>query len=170
MPTAGDATNWIKQQPMFSELSSTEQNEAGSFTFICTIFELNVIQVLEKDSANSSLGRLTCREYAQSHHLPENDLSAEKAYFRNHFFDRDGQDQSTWASALFRPSDHKDEIKEILLNTNTTAMEDAEALIRIVVRLRNNYFHGFKWAYNMKGQLDNFVHANSVLVKVMPNV
>lgn len=170
MLAAGNAANWIKNQPMFSELSPAEQNEAGSFSFICTMFELNVMQALGKDPAISSLGRATCREYAQSQHLPKNDLSVEKAYFRNRFFDADGQDKKTWDSALFRPSDSKEEIKEILLNYNAAAVEDAEALIRIVVRLRNNYFHGFKWAYKMKDQLENFVHANSVLVKVMPNV
>lgn len=170
MLVAGNGANWIKKQPMFSELSPAEQNEAGSFSFICTIFELNVMQVLGKDPASSSLGRGTCQEYAQSKYLPNNNLDAEKSYFRNRFFDTGGQDQPTWKSASFRANDNKEEIKSTLLNSNATAVEDAEALIRIVVRLRNNYFHGFKWAYRMKGQLDNFVHANSVLIKMMPNV
>lgn len=170
MPVAGDATNWIEQQPMFSDLSPVEQNEAGSFSFICTIFERNVIQVLELDPEKASLRRQTCEEYARSQYLPECDLTVEKAYFRNRFFDADGNELDTWAGASFRDGDKADEVKAILLNPEASAVEDAEALVRIVVRLRNNYFHGFKWAYKMKGQMDNFVHANSVLMKVMPNV
>lgn len=30
--------------------------------------------------------------------------------------------------------------------------------------LRNNLFHGLKWAYGMRGQRDNFIHASRVLM------
>jgi hypothetical protein len=39
--------------------------------------------------------------------------------------------------------------------------------LMIVWRLRNNLFHGSKWAYQIRGQLDNFTHANAVLMKVL---
>jgi hypothetical protein len=38
---------------------------------------------------------------------------------------------------------------------------------RLMLRLRNNLFHGVKWSYEMKGQLDNFQNANDVLMAVI---
>jgi hypothetical protein len=40
--------------------------------------------------------------------------------------------------------------------------EVAAALLIIVYRLRNNLFHGVKWAYEIQGQLENFNHGNAV--------
>ena len=37
----------------------------------------------------------------------------------------------------------------------------------VVYRIRNNLFHGMKWAYGMRGQLENFRHANAVLIKAL---
>ncbi len=34
MPQLGEATTWIMKEPCFLDLSSQEQNEAGSFSFI----------------------------------------------------------------------------------------------------------------------------------------
>ena len=51
---------------------------------------------------------------------------------------------------------------------------DAEAprervltVLLLIWRLRNNLFHGEKWAYGLQGQLANFTHANVVLMRVL---
>jgi len=44
------------------------------------------------------------------------------------------------------------------------------ALLIVVYRLRNNLFHGEKWAYEMKDQRSNFEQANEVLMKAMAYV
>ena len=46
-------------------------------------------------------------------------------------------------------------------------------LLIIVYRYRNNFFHGIKWAYNFRDQLDNFTNANrllSMLIKLNSQV
>jgi hypothetical protein len=169
MPAPGEAVNWIKGQPFFDQLSIAEQQEAGSFSFIWGIYELRVMKVLDKRKTES-LSKGSCREYARSEHIPKVDLSAEKSYFRHRFFELDGNSKETWDNAEFRDNDRSEEIREVLLSNDASFEDDAEALLRVVTRLRNNYFHGIKWAYNLKGQLDNFTHANSVLIKTMPTV
>ncbi|WP_299842726.1 hypothetical protein [uncultured Jannaschia sp.] len=169
MSKAGEATNWIQAQPYFSELSLQEAQEAGSFSFIWGIFELRVMEVLQKDKS-VSLSKTVCQEYAASAYLPDCDLLGEKKYFKERFFDENGEPNKTWNGALFRPADKSEEIKDILLSENSTHEENAEALIRIVSRLRNNFFHGYKWAYNLKGQLHNFTQGSSVLIKLMPPI
>jgi len=49
--------------------------------------------------------------------------------------------------------------------TDTTS--SIAALLIIIYRLRNNLFHGLKWAYNIQGQRSNFAHANYVLMTVL---
>ena len=45
--------------------------------------------------------------------------------------------------------------------------EILSAVLIVVLRLRNNLFHGEKWTYGIKGQLDNFRNANNVLMSVI---
>jgi hypothetical protein len=167
MPKPGNATTWIMNQPFFSELNKDLQNEAGSFSFIWGIFELRVIGSLGKDPS-ASLGRAICGEYANSSSITKIDLNDEIHYFKKLFFNKDQSPTEVWQNACFRENDRCDEIKAILLNPESTFEQNAEALIRIVLRFRNNFFHGFKWAYALKGQINNFVYSSSVLVKLMP--
>jgi hypothetical protein len=37
----------------------------------------------------------------------------------------------------------------------------------IVLRLRNNLFHGAKWAYGIADQRENFQHANAALMRLL---
>lgn len=167
MPQPGEATSWIMSEPGFLELTPQEKNEAGSFSFVWGMFELGVMHALGK-APSESLGRLTCREYAHSIFIPKANLNAEITYFKNLFFTEVGNPTEAWNNAYFRSADKSEEIKAILLKSQHVFEEDAEALIRIVVRFRNNFFHGLKWAYQLRGQLNNFVHASSVLIKLMP--
>jgi hypothetical protein len=42
-----------------------------------------------------------------------------------------------------------------------------DAALIIVLRYRNNLFHGIKWQYKLFGQLDNFETANAILMKTL---
>ncbi|HEX8678690.1 MAG TPA: hypothetical protein VF683_01920, partial [Chthoniobacterales bacterium] len=39
-----------------------------------------------------------------------------------------------------------------------------KTLLLIILRLRNNLFHGVKWQYLLYDQFENFTHANAVLM------
>jgi hypothetical protein len=41
------------------------------------------------------------------------------------------------------------------------------AFLMIVGRLRNDLFHGKKWAYELRDQRENFTHANGVLMRIL---
>ncbi|SHF21129.1 hypothetical protein SAMN05444339_104111 [Loktanella atrilutea] len=168
MAQTGEATKWIENQEFFNQLSMSEKQEAGSFSFIWGVFELQVMTILQKAQPYPSMSLSVARDYAVSQHLPDCDLSEEKAYFRAHFFESDGAERSTWPGASFREHDRADEIKDVLLNSSVDHSKDAEILIRVVYRFRNNFFHGYKWAYRLQGQAKNFANSSSVLIKLMP--
>lgn len=43
----------------------------------------------------------------------------------------------------------------------------ASAMLIIVLRFRNNLFHGVKWQYELASQLDNFETANHVFMTAL---
>ncbi len=71
-----------------------------------------------------------------------------RQYFEDLFF----HDEKSYAQTL----------STLCGSTNTHADCLSEFLL-IVYRFRNNFFHGTKWAYDLKGQRDNFEHASQLL-------
>ena len=55
----------------------------------------------------------------------------------------------------------------MLKNDAADTAEVAAALLIIVYRFRNNLFHGVKWAYEIRGQFENFSYANAVLMQAI---
>ncbi len=58
-------------------------------------------------------------------------------------------------------------VEAVLSGVDEDATSQVAALLIIVYRLRNNLFHGQKWTYKLAGQLQNFTHANAVLIKAL---
>lgn len=168
MPRAREAAQWLMQQPIFQALSVDEKNEAGSFVFLWGIFEARVISYQYPGKSDISINKKVCVDYANARHSFVPDLREEKIYFRNLFFDESGNPTQVWNDASFQGSDYKEEIQSQLLDPRYDARKDMEILMRIVTRLRNNLFHGIKWASGMEGQMKNFVYGNSVMIKLMP--
>jgi hypothetical protein len=91
---------------------------------------------------------------------------AELAYFRNRYF-ADGALTYHFPHLNLRPSDHPDLVQAVIKGANNAPRDRMLALLMIVWRLRNNLFHGAKWAYGLRDQLDNFRQANSVLMRLL---
>jgi hypothetical protein len=85
------------------------------------------------------------------------------AYFRNRHLQND-EFTHHFASFHSRKSDHQELVQAVLKGDSKSVGDTAAALLIIVYRLRNNLFHGVKWAYELRGQLDNFRNANALLI------
>jgi len=68
---------------------------------------------------------------------------------------------------LLRENDNEPLVVSVLKGENNNPADIVGALLIIVFRLRNNLFHGAKWAYGIAGQLDNFSNANEVLMAAL---
>ena len=88
------------------------------------------------------------------------------AYFRQRYVS-DGQTNHKFESLHFRRNDRRELVEAVLLGHEATAIEIVKALLIIVFRLRNNLFHGIKWAYEMRDQQRNFENAIAVLTRVL---
>jgi hypothetical protein len=53
-------------------------------------------------------------------------------------------------------------VERVIRGQSSGDAEIVSAVLIIVLRLRNNLFHGVKWSYGIKGQLENFRNANII--------
>ena len=67
----------------------------------------------------------------------------------------------------FRANDHRPLVEMVISGQSNDDCEILSAILIIVLRLRNNLFHGNKWSNGIQGQLENFRNSNNVLMAVM---
>jgi hypothetical protein len=98
--------------------------------------------------------------------LDADGYDAELAYFRNRYFDGNALTHH-FPHLRLRPSDYPDLVRAVIEGANNNARDRMLGLLMIVWRLRNNLFHGAKWAYQLRDQRDDFTRANSVLARIL---
>jgi hypothetical protein len=87
-------------------------------------------------------------------------------HFRNRYFNR-AETIAHFRGLNLRSNDSPELVRAVLMGDNTNPADCVAVLLIIVFRLRNNLFHGVKWAYGIRGQLDNFTYANAALMAAL---
>lgn len=103
----------------------------------------------------ASTGRLNIQSFAESF-----------AYFQSRYF-QNGEPTKYFGDLNLRSNDNPALVKAVLKGENTNHADGVAVLLIVVLRLRNNLFHGVKWAYGIRGQLANFTNANSALMAAL---
>lgn len=157
------AIDWLCANAIgFNELADEERAAIMHFSLLWSFFEAETLH--SNASANSirnlvhkweNDGRLNIVSFAES-----------LAYFRNRYFNQ-GVFAEYFQGLNLRRNDHPELISAVLKGENTNDTDAVSALLIIVFRLRNNLFHGVKWAYGIRGQLDNFTNASTVLMAAL---
>ena len=88
------------------------------------------------------------------------------SYFKRRYIDHDEFNQYFF-DLKFRKNDNQNLVEAVLKGSCRGVGDTVATLLIIVYRLRNNLFHGEKWAYGIQGQLSNFKHANSLLMTAL---
>ena len=70
-------------------------------------------------------------------------------------------------NALFYRSTGRKFLEKTLVAENCCTPNKVKALLVIIYRLRNNFFHGTKWKRDFEDQHENFRHANKILRKII---
>lgn len=158
-----DPTNFLMQYvPGYAELGPPERDAISHFTLLWSAMEGRVLQtnanptsLVEAVKAMALNGQLNVGAYQDS-----------LAYFRNRYF-QDGGFTHHFDQLLFRPRDRRPLVEAVLCDRQNDPISIVAALLLIVYRLRNNLFHGAKWAYGIRGQQANFMHGAQVLMRVL---
>jgi hypothetical protein len=154
---------WLEARaPGFRDLPDPDRRVIFVFAFLWSLFEAQIMGNLARaDRIREQVDR-----WAADGVLGADLYDAELAYFRTRYF-ANGTLTHHFPFLNLRPSDHPDLVQAVIEGTNDNPRDRVLSLLMIVWRLRNNLFHGAKWAYELRGQRDNFTHANGVLMRML---
>jgi len=139
----------------FNDLTKEEHLEIYKFTLLWSLFEARIM----KENANARSIPQKIRNKRVSSNLW---FEPHLRYFQNRYI-TSGTTNPKFQRLQLRPSDNEALIKDVLTGINQVVEDQLITSLMIVYRYRNNLFHGPKWAYDIKDQLNNFKHANSLL-------
>ena len=154
---------WLEAHaPGFERLPDPDRRVIFDFAFLWSLFEAQIMENL----ARADRIRERVDVWAADGTLEATLYDAELTYFRNRYF-ADGALTYHFAYLNLRRPDHPELVRAVIDGTNETPRDRMLALLMIVWRLRNNLFHGAKWAYELRDQRENFTNANSVLMRIL---
>lgn len=154
---------WLEARaPGFHDLPDEDRRAIFDFAFLWSLFEAEIM------AANARVDKITevVDAWVAQGSLDADAFNAELGYFRDRYF-ADGELTYHFPHLGLRKSDHLELVEAVIRGANNDPRDRMLTLIIVVWRLRNNLFHGAKWAYQIKGQRDNFNHANAVLMRVL---
>ncbi len=156
------AIDWLGQNaPSFRELPDDERIAITEFLFL-SLFEAKVLN--QQGGVNAIIE--AAKRWAENGLLTKEIFEPQVSYFRNRYF-ADGEYAYHFDHLRLRENDSPDLVKEVLQYMDANPEAVAAALLIIVYRFQNNLFYGVKWSYELRGQLENFNHANMVLMKAI---
>jgi hypothetical protein len=155
--------DWLlKNAPGFSALSADERQAIGEFSLLWSLFEGRVM---------GTRASATAVYAAVSHWNAEGTLDAEVydpelTYFRERYFD--GSNFTGHLEHLHLHAANKPNlVRAVIDGSNNDPILRVGVIHNIVLRFRNNLFHGVKWQYQLQGQLGNFQNASATLMKTL---
>lgn len=156
-------TDWLEQHaPGFLALSSEERDAIMHFSFLWSLFESEVLN--RRGDANALVA--VARRWLDAELLAADSFKPQLTYFRNRYY-CDGELTHHFGHLNLPEGKHNNLVRRILMNEAVGRSEIAAAMLIIAYRFRNNLFHGEKWLYQIQGQLENFEHANAILMQAI---
>lgn len=156
------ALKWLAERDDgIGNLPWEDQREAMEFSMLWTYFEARFFQTRASPKA--------IRDFATA--LDESgciqiDVLSESLEYLCDRYVRDGKFTEYFVGLNLRENDNVPLIKNVLLGIETSPRALLIFCLAIVLRYRNNLFHGVKWSYALKGQRGNFKVANQILMSV----
>jgi hypothetical protein len=154
---------WLEENALgFRDLAEEERSAIMQFSFLWSLFEAKALNT--HGNANAIL-RVSER-WEEAGLLTDQTFKRELAYFQNRYC-AEGGFTYHFDHLHLRPPDKPDLVQRVLKGEEEDLSEIAAAVLIIVYRFRNNLFHGVKWSYQIRGQLENFNHANAILMQAV---
>lgn len=153
-----DSMEWLAAKQGLDALSTEEFNAIRDFTLLWGLFEG---KAMSKEGSQprvaAAVERMTLPDP-----LPAAMIRA-LDFWRHRYWQVDEHTGAFYA-LNFRANEHRTLVTEVLSDIRCDRADIVKALLLIILRLRNNLFHGVKWEYRLRDQLGNFTHANQVLM------
>jgi hypothetical protein len=155
------AFEWLEQHaPGIPHLSPEERDALSDFSVFWSLFESRALQ----NAASADRILQVAANWRDSGTLTPQTFAPHLSYFRERYF-QGGQETAHFPHLHLRPNDRPALVRAVLQGQSQGLAEDSAVALIVVYRYRNNLFHGIKWGYALQGQLENFRHANAILMK-----
>lgn len=148
--------------PGFKDLPEEDRQAVMYFSLLWSLFEAETLNT----SASAAAILAMFHEWSNQGLLNVAAFAESLDYFKARYF-TDGSATGHFPGLNLRKNDNPSLVEAVLKGENTDPADGVSALFIVVYRLRNNLFHGAKWAYGIRGQLDNFKHANAALMSAL---
>jgi hypothetical protein len=160
-----DPGRWLVRRACgFDSLSVQERRAVRDFALLWSFYEGMYLNT--HGSANSITQAVRLLNAQGKLTLKLKPLRAALEHFISRYFD--GSDFTWHFNDLnFRPNDRESLVRNVLSGQMSEDVDVLTALLIIVLRLRNNLFHGLKWQDGIRDQLGNFRSANDILMAVI---
>lgn len=156
---------WMRAHaPGFNELPRADFDEITAFFWLWSFFEGTFLC----ERASPARFERLVQEWEADGRLTLDPVAASVAYFQARYF-RDGEPTDEYFGLrLYEYGEEvQQEVRRFLSGDEMLQVALMTGLLLVIYRLRNNLMHGPKWRYRVANQLENFQHANQVLVRVM---
>jgi len=155
--------NWLEQHVTgFQDLPGEDRHAILCFALLWSLFEAKALNA--RASAQALLALV--HEKTAEGRLDAQIFMDCLAYFRARYF-AEGRFTDHFDGLNLRSNDNPELVRQVLNGTNDDPADSVAATLIIVYRLRNNLFHGVKWAYGIQGQRQNFEQANDALMSAI---
>ncbi|MBA8903180.1 hypothetical protein [Phyllobacterium sp. P30BS-XVII] len=152
----------LLRAPGFAALPEEDRAAIFNFTFLWSLFEAQIMGAF----ARADLICAKVDEWREAGTLHADEYDAELGYFRQRYF-ANGDFTHHFLHLKLRPADQPALVRSVIDGSNSDPRDRLLTLLLIVWRFRNNLFHGEKWTYRLQDQLQNFAHANAVLMRLL---
>jgi hypothetical protein len=148
--------------PGFGHLSEEERNAIIDFSLLWSLFEARILD----HAANAANILATVARWHEKGTLSEESYDAQLSYFQERYF-ADGTFTYHFGNLHLRRSDHVPLVRSVIDDTSHDSVARVATVFIIILRYRNNLFHGIKWTYELADQLGNFTNANVALMTAL---
>jgi len=163
----GDVVDFLRARfagTGFNKLTSEEISAVQDFMLLWSAFEA---ESLHSHAGPQALVALAS-DLSTTGKLQGGGIDGEMGYFRQRYWQSGAQTAHALDLRLdlYKPS-HQKIAYDFLNGSEKNLVGVLVGLLLVIYRLRNNMFHGPKWAYGIQGQYDNFTKASAVLKWVL---
>lgn len=154
------ALEWLAHQDDgLGHVPAEDQKEMMEFMMLWSYFEARFLDT----NANPETIRNFASGLEQTGQIQIEHLRDSLDYFRNRYVEA-GEFTHRYDGLHLRRNDNVEIVKSVLLGAENSPSAVLVCCLTIVLRFRNNLFHGMKWAYGLRDQRDNFKVANRILI------
>lgn len=143
----------------YENLSEDERQAISNFSLIWSLFEAQLLD--ESASARKILQR--SQEWVNEPGIDNAVIDDHLNYFKMRYLEGN-EFGYRFAHLHLRANDNEQLVRDVLLGNENALENKLACCLIIILRFRNNYFHGIKWAYQFREQQENFERSCSLLM------